>query len=152
MAARGRDAEPIAGVRGGHESLLADALRADHDLGQGEVDVRKGGEQAVVELRRSGMAFPALFPGRDLVDAVLGERRDQAGEGAVLLGDRVTLPELADLAVKRCVHLAAKLLASAIAYRARRQSQVGHEASLHLRPWISTSCSSGPPAPCRPPS
>src|SRR4051795_8531299 len=110
MAAGSRDAEPVAGVCRGDESLLADALRADHDLGQGEVDVRKGGEQAVVELRRPGMAFPALFPGRDLVDAVLGEGRDQAGEVPVLLGDRVTLPELANLAVERCVHLAPQLL------------------------------------------
>src|SRR3954468_20484708 len=141
MAAGGRYAEPVAGVRGSHESLLADALWADHDLGQGEVDVRKGGEQAIVELRRPGMAFPALFPGRDLVDAVLGERRDQTGEVAVLLSDRVTLPELADLAVERRVHPAPELLASAIADRGRRQSQVGHGASLHLRPWISTSCS-----------
>src|SRR6266536_4846173 len=51
---RCRHAEPVASVRRGDERLLADALRPDHDLRQCEVDVRKGGQQAVVELRRAG--------------------------------------------------------------------------------------------------
>src|SRR5262249_55705478 len=45
------------------------------------------------------MPVPAPVPGRDLVDAVLCQRREESGEIAVLLGNRVALPELANLAI-----------------------------------------------------
>src|SRR5437867_7276133 len=41
-----------------HACLLADALRADDDVGQLEVDVREGAEQARVEARRPLVAVP----------------------------------------------------------------------------------------------
>src|SRR5207342_3352671 len=76
--ARGRDPEPLALVRGGHVRLLADALRPDHDVGQLEVDVGEGAEQAQVEARRPFVALPSLARLDELVDAVLGQRRNQA--------------------------------------------------------------------------
>ena len=44
----------------GHLRLLAHALRPDHDRGQVEVDVRKGGEQLRVEASRALVPLPAL--------------------------------------------------------------------------------------------
>jgi hypothetical protein len=93
------DIEPGTLVRRGDDGLLAHALRPDHDLRQREVDVGESGEQLGVEIGRTGMSLPAAPPLRNLVDAILGEGRDQPGQVTILLGDRVTLPELADLAV-----------------------------------------------------
>src|SRR5438034_4818823 len=97
--ARGREAEPIGDVRAGHLGLLTDSLRADDDVRQVEVDVREGGEQLRVEARRAVVALPAVAGLDELVDAVVGQRRDQAREVAAVLGDRVLLPELANLLV-----------------------------------------------------
>src|SRR3989440_12616435 len=133
------------------ESFLADALRADHDLGQGEVDVRKSGQQAVVELRRPRVALPALLPRGDLVDAVLRQGRDQAGKIAVLLRDRVTLPELADLVVDLRFELSPQLLPRLFTGGCGRSVEVSHGTSLHLLPWTSTSSSSAPRGRCRRP-
>jgi hypothetical protein len=45
------------------------------------------------------VTLPPRARAHHLVDAVLGERRDQARKVAVVLGDRVGLPELPDLRV-----------------------------------------------------
>jgi hypothetical protein len=47
-------------------------------------------------LRSSLVALPARARAGDRVDAVLGERRDQPRQVAVVLCDRVRLPQLAD--------------------------------------------------------
>src|SRR2546423_12527116 len=133
------------------QGFLADALRADHDVGQGEVDIRKSGQQAVVELGRPRVALPTLLPCGDLVDAVLRQGRDQAGEVAVLLRDRVTLPELADLVVDLRFELSPQLLPRLFTGGCGRSVEVSHGASLHLLPWTSTSSSSAPRGRCRRP-
>ena len=81
----------------GHDRLLDDALRPDHDVLQLEQDVREGGQQLGVEGRGALVPVPGDVVGVDGVDAVLGERREQALDRAVVLGLRVLLPELADL-------------------------------------------------------
>ena len=83
-------------MRAGHARLLADSLRADDDVGQLEVDVGKRGQEPGVEPGRALVALPPVRRACDLVDAVLGQRREEAGDVAVVLGDRVLLPELAD--------------------------------------------------------
>ena len=72
-------------MRAGHVRFLADALRPDDDVGQLEVDVRERAEQAAVEARRALMAFPDMACADDLVDAVVGQRREQAGDVALVL-------------------------------------------------------------------
>ena len=89
-------AEPVALVRAGDVSFLADALRADDDVGELKFDVGEGGEQAGVEPRRAVMPLPDLVLADDPVDAVLGERRQETADIAVVLGDRMLLPELVD--------------------------------------------------------
>src|SRR5206468_7209410 len=69
--ARRREAEPSGLVSAGHVGLLAHALRADDDVRQLEVDVRKGGEQLHVEACRAlvqiGRATSELQSRSDLV-------------------------------------------------------------------------------------
>jgi cobalt-zinc-cadmium efflux system protein len=88
--------QPALLVCGGHLRLLDDALRADDDVGEVEVDVGEGGEESGVEARRAVVSLPALWGADDLVDAVVGQRGKQAGDVTVVLGDRVLLPELID--------------------------------------------------------
>src|SRR2546421_556720 len=95
-----RVADPFGLVHPGYARLLADALRPDHDVRQVEVDVREGGQKLGVEPRRALVPFPAISALGELVDAVLGQRGDQPREVARVLGDRVTLPQLADLVVE----------------------------------------------------
>src|SRR5439155_12209373 len=95
--AGGRTAAPRRLVRAGHVSLLADALRADHDVGQVEVDVGKRGQQLHVEAGRTLVAFPAVAALYELVHAIHRQRRDQARQVALVFGDRMALPELTDL-------------------------------------------------------
>jgi cobalt-zinc-cadmium efflux system protein len=90
------EVEPVALVCAGHACLLADALRADDDVGQLEVDVGKGGQEPRVEPGRPLVTLPPVRRACELVDAVVGQRRQEAGDVAVVLGDRVLLPELAD--------------------------------------------------------
>ena len=61
------------------------------------MDVGERGEELGVETGGPLVALPADARAGDRVDAVLGQRRDQAGQVAVVLRDRVHLPELADL-------------------------------------------------------
>src|SRR6185312_5475242 len=97
-------AEPPALVCAGDDRLLAYPLRADHDVVELEVNVGKCGEELGVEPRRAIVPLPAsTLLARDRVDAVLGQRRDQSGEVAVVLGDRVRLPEVMDRVVLRGV-------------------------------------------------
>ena len=63
------------------------------------MDVGKRGQELGVEPRRAVVPLPARAGARHLVDAVLGQRRDQPRQVAVVLGDRVPLPELADLLI-----------------------------------------------------
>jgi hypothetical protein len=60
-------------VGGGDSRFLADALRADHDVVEVEVDVGKRGQQLGVEPRRALVTFPAGVGAGDRVDAVLGK-------------------------------------------------------------------------------
>src|SRR5262249_18391135 len=99
VLARRRDAEPLGLVGAGHVRLLAAALRADHDARQVEADVREAAEQSAADPRGALRAFPALPRRHQLVAAVGGERREQAGQVTLVLGDRVPLPELPDRVV-----------------------------------------------------
>ena len=94
-------------VRRRDVGLLADALRPDHDVGQVEADVGERGQQLRVEPRRALVALPAVAGLDELVDAVGRERRDEPGQVARVLGDRVRLVELADLRVELGRDLAA---------------------------------------------
>src|SRR4051794_11229209 len=94
--ARGGHAAPLAALRAGHPGDLDDALRTDDDVLQVEVDVGKGAEEAGVEAAGAGVAFPALARGDDLVNAVFGERGNEAGEVAAVFGLGVVDPEAAD--------------------------------------------------------
>src|SRR2546423_456098 len=87
-------------------ALLAHALRADHDVRQVEADVGERGQELGVEPRGALVALPAVARLNELVDAVGRERRDQPGQAARVLGDRVRLVELADLRVELRRHLA----------------------------------------------
>src|SRR4029078_8474988 len=109
VAAR-RDAERLALGRAGHGGLLADSLRADHYGHRLQVDVREGSEQPGVEARGAFVALPAMARLHQLIDAVLGKRRDQPREVALLLGDRVPFPELANLVELGLVGSPANLL------------------------------------------
>ena len=95
LAAR-LEVQPLLLVRPGHPRLLDDALRPDDDVGQAEVDVGEGREQAKVEPRRALVPLPALGPADDLVDAVVRQRGEESADVAVVLGLRVLLPELVD--------------------------------------------------------
>ena len=77
-------------------------------------------EQAHVEARRPLVALPAVAGLDELVDAVLGERRDEAGKIAGVLCLRVPLPELPDLVVLGRVGVAPDQL----------EHVVGHEPTL----------------------
>src|SRR6266508_6470199 len=103
--------EPVHLVRRGDPSRLADALWADDDVGQLEVDVREGGEQRSVEAGGTLMPTPDVARADELVDAVLGQSREQPGDVSPVLGERMTLPELSDLRVLGGVDLAAQQLA-----------------------------------------
>jgi len=94
--ARGLVVEPVLFVRTGDVSRLADALRADDDVSQLEVDVRECAKQASVEARRALVAVPDMLGPDDLVDAVLGQRGEEPGQVSPLLGLRMLLPELAN--------------------------------------------------------
>jgi cobalt-zinc-cadmium efflux system protein len=83
-------------VRCGHLRLLADALRADDDVRELEVDVGERGQEGRIEPHSARMALPALVGADDLVDAVVGQRREKARNVALVLRDRVLLPELVD--------------------------------------------------------
>src|SRR6266487_2942013 len=97
--ARRRVTDPLRFESACHARLLADALRADDDVRQVEVNVGECGQQLQVEARRSVVALPAVAGLHELVDAVLGQRRDQSRKVAVVLRDRVSLPQFADLVV-----------------------------------------------------
>ena len=84
-------------MRAGHDRLLDDALRADHDVLELEDDVRERGQELGVEARGALVPVPGDVVRVDRVDAVLGEGREQALDRAGVLGLRVRLPELADL-------------------------------------------------------
>src|SRR5439155_24522529 len=78
-------------------------LRTDDDVLEVEPHVRKGVKEARIEGARAGVPFPALAGGDDLVDAVLGQRGDEAVEVAAILGLRVRDPKTPDLRVElRC--------------------------------------------------
>jgi hypothetical protein len=84
-------------VRAGDDRLLDDALRPDDDVLQLEDDVGERGQELRVEARGAVVPVPGDVVGVDRVDAVLGQRREQALDRAVVLRLRVLLPELADL-------------------------------------------------------
>src|SRR5919106_778636 len=73
---------PLAGVRPGDLRLLADALRPDDDVREVEPDVGKGGQELRVEARRALVPLPPFARLYELVDAVLGQRGDEAREVA----------------------------------------------------------------------
>src|SRR5207248_5434400 len=62
----------------------------------------------------------------ELVDAVLGQCRDQAREIAGVLGERVALPQLADLVVEIRRHLAPQQLDHLVMLDVR---ELGHSAN-----------------------
>ena len=95
LAAR-LEVDPLLLVRPGDAGLLDHSLRPDDDVRQVEMDVREGREQAHVEPRRAFVPLPALRRADDLVHAVVGQRRQQAADVAVVLRDRMLLPELVD--------------------------------------------------------
>jgi cobalt-zinc-cadmium efflux system protein len=88
--------QPLLLVGPGDARLFDDTLRPDDDVRQVEMDVREGREQARVEPRGALVPLPTLRRSDDLVDAVVGERGEQAADVAVVLGHRVLLPELVD--------------------------------------------------------
>src|SRR2546425_4607070 len=92
--------EPLAFVRAVDACLFANALRPDDDRLQIEVDVGKGGERFHVKASRSRVPLPPAAIGQDVINAVGSERRDQSRDVALVLGDRMRLPELADLPIK----------------------------------------------------
>ena len=96
LLARRLPVEPVSLVRRRHPRLLADPLRADDDVGHLEVDVGKSGQEAGVETGRARVPLPELRRPDDAVDAVVRQRREQPGDVAVVLGDRMLLPELVD--------------------------------------------------------
>ena len=102
------EAEPFRLERSGDARLFADALRPDDDVRQVEVDVRKRRQQLGVEARRAFVMFPTVTCLDELVEAIVGQRRDQSRQIAVVLGDRVPLPQLADLVVELGRDLAAE--------------------------------------------
>src|SRR2546425_3037984 len=91
---------PRSALRAAHGRDLDDALRTDHDVLEVEPHVRKRAEEAHIERARAGVAFPALAGGDDLVHAVLGQRGDETGKVASILGLRVIDPETPDLRVE----------------------------------------------------
>jgi hypothetical protein len=96
--------------------------RPDDDVGEVEPDVGEGGQELRVEARRALVPFPPLATRAQLVDAVLGQGRDQPGQVARVLGDRVALPELADLVVQlrgdRAPHLLDDVVVLVVAHQA----------------------------------
>src|SRR5512142_2195254 len=120
----GRGAEPRRTLRGRDVRLLTYALRPDHDVGQVEPDIREGREQLGVEAACAVVALPAVAGLDELIDAVRRERGDQAVEVACVLGQRVRLVELSDLAIELRRDLAAVNL---------EHGRVGHGASLSRR-------------------
>src|SRR5437588_3720869 len=106
--------QPIRLVSGRHVGFLADALRADDDVDEVEVDVGESAEQACVEARRALVSLPAVVAAGDLVDAVVRERGEEAGDVALFLGLRMALPELADLVVLVGVDWAAEQLPNVV--------------------------------------
>src|SRR6266699_644635 len=99
--------KPLPLLRAGDRRLFTHTLRADHDLLQIEMDVGNCPEQLHVEPRGTGVPFPAGASLTDnLVDAVRGQRGDQSRDLALVLGNRMRLPQLADLAVQLGRHVA----------------------------------------------
>ena len=74
------------------------------------MDVRERRQELRVEARGARMTLPAGTGAHDLVDAVLRQGRDEPRQISVVLGDRVRLPELADLRVLVDVDRAAEEL------------------------------------------
>src|SRR5947199_402311 len=70
------------------------------DVREVEADVGERGQELGVEARRAVVSFPAMAGLDELVDAVRSQGRDEPGEVARVLGDRVRLVELADLGVE----------------------------------------------------
>src|SRR3954464_8371472 len=93
---RWRDSRPWPRVRARQRRHLERALRPDDDLGQCERIVGKRPEQLLVEGPSSIPALPALAGRDDLIDAVLGERRDEPVDVTRVLGDGVTDPQSLD--------------------------------------------------------
>src|SRR5512132_1665084 len=114
--ARSLVVEPVLLVRARHVGRLAHALWPDHDVRQLEVDVRERAEQPAVEARRALMAVPYMLGSEDFIDAVLGQRRQEAGQITSVLGLRVKLPELANGVVLGGVDPATEQLAD-VAHR-----------------------------------
>src|SRR5947207_3126167 len=130
---------------------LEDALRPDDDLGQVEAVVGERGEQLRVERTRAVMAFPAL-PGRDeLVDAGLGQGRDQPVDVAPVLRDRVADPEPLDPAQLSAVEVAAEPLPDGVHARIVRAGLrvCGEARSLRARTVASARSSSAVRTPTR---
>ena len=129
--------EPAGLMSGRHARLLAHALRADDDVLEIEVDVRKRREELGVEARCAFVTLPARAGSHDLVDAVLRQGRDEPRQVAVVLGDRVRLPELADLRVLVDVDLTAEKPEDSVGghwrvstTRARAAHDLRHEQAL----------------------
>src|SRR6266487_116539 len=125
----GRSArKPLALLRAGDRRLFTHTLRfyrdllgeipdTHFDLLQIEMDVGNCTEQLHIEPRGTGVAFPSGASLADnLVDAVWGQRGDQSGDVAFVLGDRMRLPQLADLAVQLGRHLARQELTNVHRY------------------------------------
>src|SRR5712691_359057 len=92
--------KPFAFVCSANARLFANALRPDDDRLQIEVDVGKRREELHVKPRRSGVSLPPTAIGKHFINTVWSERRDQSRDVALVLGDRMRLPELADLPIK----------------------------------------------------
>jgi hypothetical protein len=108
---RGGQVQPVGPVGSRHTRLLMDALRADDDVLEREVDVGKGREKLRIEVGGARVAVPLVVPGLHLVHAIVRQRGHEAGEVARVLGDRVPLPQLADLDVFGRIHITFELLA-----------------------------------------
>jgi hypothetical protein len=84
---------------------------------QVELDVGEGAQELGVEARGAFVAFPAVAGLDQLVDALLGQRRDQPGQVAFVLGDRVLLPERTDRVVLGRIDFPAEQLDDGVVLR-----------------------------------
>src|SRR5712664_1714208 len=100
LLSRGGASEPLGFVSSVDARLFANALRSDDDRLKIGMDVGKRGEQLHVKPSRSGVSLPPAAIRQDFIHTVGSERRDQPGDVALVLGDRMRLPELADLPIE----------------------------------------------------
>lgn len=88
----GRVLQPVSGMGPRDPRLLTDTLRTDHDVREIELHVRKCAKKRGVELLRAGVALPAVAGRHDLIHTVRRQGRQEPGDVARVLGQRVRLP------------------------------------------------------------